>query len=1452
MIFPAYWGREGELFVKQYHKDAGYLFEVSWEVCNKGNGIYTVITSKLREAVRIYGDRYILLGPDLKNNLDFEETDELCWAKIREATAIKEIPCRFGRWKIPGEPKVVLVNFGKKYDKDQLLFNIWEDYGVDSIAGGWDYVEPVMFSYACGEVIETIYNLSIRPQNVQAVAQFHEWMCGAGLLCLKKKVPEIGTVFTTHATILGRTLAGSGVDIYMNMENISPHGEAGAHNIKAKYSMEVVAAREADCFTTVSGITGSESKNFLGRFPDVITPNGLDIDHISDLMENKKPALESRGKLLKAASKFLKKDFPSNTKIMAISGRYEFHNKGIDIFLNVLGRLNKDAPNNVPVLVFLFILGGHTDLIPALQSDYTRPEQGQPPLTTHRLHYEASDPILQTCSRLGLRNTPQNRVNIIFIPAYLNGHDGLINMTYYEAISGCDLGVFPSYYEPWGYTPLESAAYAVPTITTDQAGFGLWVRDSVGESAGVILLKRREQKIDVIEENLYRICKDFISWTEKDIQDRRNSARAVALKANWSEFFKFYLSAYEKALAVAHDRFEKLSSIGHRAERQHTFVGTVSSQPYFRMFTAVANLPAKIGRLRELAYNLWWTWHPQARSLYIALDPKLWAEIGNNPVKMLETVSSERLREASENTSYMNMYSQIIRQFDDYMSEKATNRGVQTSFDEYVNKKGSHQGLLQSPPTIKWSSPIAYFSTEYGLHESIPIYSGGLGTLAGDHLKTASDLNMPLVGVGLLYKNGYFKQIIDKNGIQIAEYPENDFSLMPVQIVRDDTGTEVQISIELPGRTLFANIWEIKIGRISLYLLNTDVSRNTIQDRKITERLYPADQRIRIEQEILLGMGGVRLLKKLGIRPRVYHINEGHSAFLTLERLSNLMTEEALSLDEAMEVIRGSTVFTTHTPVEAGNERFPKELMEHYFSGFVKKAGMSWAQFWEMGRKDGGEDKPFFMTILAFKMSHISNAVSQLHESVSKRLWQDVWEGFNISDIPIRHITNGIHTLSYIAPRMKSIFDTYLGSDWEMNVMDIDMWRKLQDIPDSLLWDTRYELKQKTINFLREYIAKHWLKYGYSKTWREEFFTKMNPASLIIGFARRFAPYKRADLILSDLGRLERILSDPNRPVHIIFAGKAHPNDEMGKNLIKKVIDVCRDERFQGKIFFIEDYDFRIARYLLQGVDVWLNTPRRPYEASGTSGEKAIANGVLNLSISDGWWCEAYDGTNGWTIGPVVKGFSDGKGNADEEDAQALYSLLENTVIPTFYSREISGIPEKWIGMVKKSIQTLMPKFNTRRMLFQYYNEMYLPAGRRDHDLYQNNYSMAKELADWKRKIPMRFSSLRLLDVSIKGIYGDTVLVDQPLLVNARIDPGKMGPDEILVELLIGRKDAYEFIETPDCVPLKVAEKTSDDVLIFSAEYIVRQNGPYYYGIRVLPYHKNLTSKQETGLILWA
>ncbi|HOJ51562.1 MAG TPA: alpha-glucan family phosphorylase [Syntrophales bacterium] len=1412
--------------------EPAFLFEVSWEVCNKIGGIYTVITTKLREVEKVFGDRYILLGPDLKMNIDFEETDEPGWQKIREGTAIKGLSCRFGRWRIPGEPKVILVSASKRYSSDQLLYHLWETFGVDSIAGGMDYVEAVLFSYACGEVIETYYNLHLRDENIPVIAHFHEWMAGAGLLYLKEHLPEVGTVFTTHATILGRALSGAGIDIYAQMDSIAPQKEASIHNVSAKYSLEMTAAREADCFTTVSAITAVEVKNFLGCEPDVITPNGLDMENIPDLVTNRELALEAKSRILEAANRFLRRELPSDTRIIAISGRYEYRNKGLDIFLEALGQLENSAYVGPPLMALVLVVGGYKDLIPSLRSDQAKAETQAIPIATHRLENESFDPILQACNRLGLTNQAQNKVNVIFNPAYLNGHDGLFNMNYYEVLAGCDLGVFPSYYEPWGYTPLEAAAHAVPTVTTDQAGFGLWVEANIGEASGIILLRRRGRPLDQVIQDMKAIFQAFLSWPPEALEERRKSARTVAMKANWQDFISFYLEAFARARVKAEKRKEAVPEAKLMAG-VHVFAGVASARPHFRSFTAIASLPENISRLRELAYNLWWAWNPRALDLFASLDLRLWNEVGNNPVRMLESVSPEALKEASENETYLALYSQIFQRFDEYM-------------------KGP--GLKKKYPyaeEIKSSSPIAYFSTEYGLHECLPIYSGGLGTLSGDHLKTASDMGIPLVGVGLLYKNGYFQQLIDQNGKQQELYPENDFSIMPIRCVRDDKGQEVQISIELPGRVLFANIWEVKVGKVSLYLLDTDVPRNTPQDRAITARLYLADQKVRLEQEILLGIGGIRLLKKLGIKPCAYHINEGHSAFLLLERMGSLMEDEGLNFSEAAEVVRADSLFTTHTPVEAGNERFPRELMEHYFSGFAKRLGLSWDQFWELGRHEGGDEKNFYLNIMALKLTYRKNAVSKVHGELSRRMWRNVWKGFDETDIPIMHITNGAHFLSYLALRMKAIYDAYLGIEWEKNLLDPERWAKVQDIPDTVLWRVHGELKQKLLDLIRERITRNWPLYRSEQIRREQVFGYLNSGAMLIGFSRRFAPYKRAYLILSDLDRLDRLVNNPQRPVQIVFAGKAHPNDNLGKEILERVTTVCRDDRFVGRIFFLDNYDIRMARHLLQGVDVWLNTPRRPYEASGTSGEKAIINGVIHASVSDGWWVEGYDGTNGWTIGPVRRGYVEEAGEPDEEDAHSLYELLENTIVPLYYDRDLTGVPVKWMAMVKRSIQTLAPVYNTERMMQDYLRRMYEPAARRGRKIAENAFALAKEIADWKSKIAMRFSSLKLEEVVVKGIQGDSISVGDTLEVTVRIAPGRLGPEEIYVELVIGERGANGFCGMPERIPLSLTEQGEGGVLIYNLSYEVKFNGQYQYGVRVMPYHPHLDSIIESGLVLW-
>ncbi len=1407
-------------------------FEVSWEVCNKVGGIYTVVRSKARLASDFFGERYFLLGPDLKQNPGFEETDEPGWQALREACALKEIRCRFGRWKIPGEPKVILVGFDKKYNQGQLLYELWEAYGVDSLSGGWDYVEPVMFSYACGEVIAAIYHAVLQPAGVRTVAQFHEWMCGAGLLSVKREAPEIGTVFTAHATMLGRTLAGSGVDIYRQMENISPQREISAHNIVAKCSMESASARESDCFTTVSDITAIEARSFLGRAPDLVTPNGLDLRHIPDLSVSRDSVEPIRAKVLASASRFLQTELPADTRLIGIAGRYEFHNKGIDVFLESLGALEADLKNsNHQVLALCMVLGSYEELnIRAVQGEPgARSEQGSGWISTHRLYNQARDPILTTCTRLGLTNGKANKVKVLFIPAFLNGADGFLNIPYYDVLSACDMGVFPSYYEPWGYTPQESAAFAVPTLTTDLAGFGLWALGA-GEQPGVSILRRKDRADADVVKDLHSLLLALATCEGAEVTRRRQSARSVALGASWELFFPHYLGAFEKALEKAEQRVALLAAARRQRELSHTFAATGSATPYLRNLTAVVDLPPALRRLRELAYNLWWTWNPDALDLFAYLNPTLWPSMNNNPVRMLEQASRERLEALVHDPHYLELYALTFEAFDAYM-------------------KGT-ESLLPPRSAFHRGAPVAYFSTEYGLHECLPIYSGGLGVLSGDHLKAASDLNVPLVGVGLLYKNGYFRQHLDKDGWQQADFPENDFSVLPVQIVKDDQGLPLEIALDLPGRTLYARAWEVRVGRVTLYLLDSDMPRNTPEDRQITARLYVADRHTRIKQEMLLGMSGERLLRRLGIRPAVYHMNEGHSAFLTLERIRALMLENGLSCAEACELVRGSTVFTTHTPVDAGNEVFPRDLMEYYFSHVAEKAGLSWAEFWDFGRSGSGDDNPFSMTVLGLKTAGRVNGVSRLHGAVSRAMWQEVWKGTPVVQIPIGSITNGVHTPSYVAPRMKNLLDKHLGADWPRRLSDTALWARVSDIPDSAFWDAKDELRQDLLTAIRENVSSHFQKYRPAHVLREDVFARINPSAMIIGFSRRFAPYKRATLLLSNLDRLDTILNHPKRPVMLVFAGKAHPEDKLGIELIHKVIAACNDPRFLGRIIFLENYDLSLARLLVQGSDVWLNTPRRPHEASGTSGQKTPVNGGINLSVSDGWWCEGFDGSNGWTIGPPVIEGAPLPETTDEEDALSLYSLLEDTVVPLFFAREESGLPQRWIAMAKRSMQTLVPRFSAERMVRDYVESSYVPAAERGALLARNGFALARQLADWKLKIPIRFSSLRLKDIRVEGATGDSIALGQPLTIKVRIEPGKLTLPEILVQLVIGPTDGHDFTAKPDVITLKgLADNRG--ALIFSGTHELAQNGRYTYGIRVLPQTDGLDNPLETGLVLW-
>lgn len=700
------------------------------------------------------------------------------------------------------------------------------------------------------------------------------------------------------------------------------------------------------------------------------------------------------------------------------------------------------------------------------------------------------------------------------------------------------------------------------------------------------------------------------------------------------------------------------------------------------------SLPRRIQRLSELAYNLWWTWNSEAQRLFLRVDRDLWERSRHNPVRFLKVVDRASLNAVTQDRYYLEFYDRTLRAYDQYM--RADDTWCSRNQPEFHNQ------------------PIAYFSTEFGLHETLPIYAGGLGVLSGDHLKAASDLGLPLVAIGFLYTKGYFSQHITEDGWQEAHPLRLKFEELPILPVLTTESEPVTVSVDLPGRELRARLWKIQVGRIPLYLLDSDVDANQPHDRDLTARLYNSDLELRISQEIILGVGGVRALRILGYNPSGWHLNEGHSAFLNLERARE-MVASGHTFEAAIERIRQTTIFTTHTPVPAGNDEFPLWLMDKYFSQLWPDLGLDREEFINLARHQNPWGDVFSMPVLALRLTDHSNAVSEMHGVVTRKMWHHLWPDRREEDVPITHITNGVHTGSWLARRLRHLYDRYLDSAWHDNLDDARIWEKIEDIPDADLWTVRKHLKRKLVAYMHERARDQWIKDNVHPVQVIAAGVLLDPYALTIGCARRFATYKRANLILRDIGRLLDIINRPNMPVQIIFAGKAHPADEPGKLLIQEVYRVVKKADNGGRLVFLEDYDMNLARYLIQGVDVWLNTPRRPYEASGTSGMKAALNGVLNFSVLDGWWREGFNGQNGWAIGED-KDYDD-PNQQDQADADSLYEILENQIIPLYYQeRSSDGLPGEWIGCMKHSIRTLAPQFSARRMVKEYIERLYLPA----------------------------------------------------------------------------------------------------------------------------------------------
>jgi starch phosphorylase len=853
------------------------------------------------------------------------------------------------------------------------------------------------------------------------------------------------------------------------------------------------------------------------------------------------------------------------------------------------------------------------------------------------------------------------------------------------------------------------------------------------------------------------------------------------------------------------------------------------------VFNVIPSLPPALEGLRQLAYNLRWAWNHGSIELFRRLDSDLWESTGHNPVLMLGTIDQAQLEAAAKDESFLAQLDRLVKEMASYLSADST--WFRRTYDR-TDK------LL-----------VAYFSAEFELTECLSIFAGGLGVLAGDHLKSASNLGVPLVGVGLLYQQGYFRQYLNAAGWQQESYEDNDFQTLPLTRERHADGSAVTVEVAYPGRTVTAQVWRAQVGRVSLFLLDSNLPANRPEDRVITDQLYGGDLEMRLKQEILLGIGGYRALEALGLEPTVYHMNEGHSAFLGLERVRRLKEKQGLSFHEAFEEASAGLIFTGHTPVPAGHDFFPASLMDRYFGDYINRLGIGRGEFLALGRQNPANDaEEFCMTVLALRMAASSNGVSALHGKVSRKMWKSIWPGVPEDEVPIGHVTNGVHFRSWISFEMNQLYDRYLGPNWRVDA-DAKLWQRVEAIPAEELWRTHERRRVRLVAFTRRHLRLQLQRRGAPRSEIDAADEVLDPDALTIGFARRFATYKRATLVLRDIERLGRILNNVERPVQILFAGKAHPRDEAGKQLIQQITRLAQHKEFRRRLVFLEDYDTAMARSLVQGSDIWLNTPLRPEEASGTSGMKALPNGAINLSILDGWWDEAWREAAaknrfvGWAIG---RGESyDNAEYQDQVESAALYDLLEHDIVPAFYDRGVDGVPRRWVANMKDSIAHLCPSFNMQRVVKQYTADFYVTLHERYQRLTAEESARAKALAAWVSRMRANWAQVRV--ERIAALAATELAVGGQIQVRAWIRLGAIPTDEVAVELYLGRLDSSGEITGGVAIPMEPGGQSPEGLCIFEAAAVpCRQSGLHGYTVRVLPFHVDESKAFLPGLITWA
>jgi glycogen phosphorylase/synthase len=1401
-----------------------FVFETSWEVCNKVGGIHTVISTKALNIVEELGDNYVLIGPDVwredVTNPEFIP-DETLFTEWKGRALSEGLKVKTGRWKIAGTPIVFLIDFTPYFgQQDEIFAKLWETYKLDSITGQWDYVEPALFGYAAGKVIESF--TSFYHEHLNIVAQFHEWMTGTGILYLKKFAPWVATAFTTHATVLGRCIAGNNRPLYGSMNDYVPAQIAREFNVVAKQSLEKISAAEADVFTTVSELTSRECSHFLGKDVDIVTPNGFEDSFVPPPEKFDELRSTARSKLKSVAEAVLGYSLSDNCAFIVNSGRYEFRNKGVDIFIDALGDLSRkdDIARECVAYILMpaYHKGPRQDIIDILNNNGQL--NGGDRYLTHSLHYPSTDPVLQKIAANNLLNDEKSKVKIIFVPSYLNGYDGIFNIPYFDLLIGFDLSVFPSYYEPWGYTPLESLMFSIPTVTTSLSGFGLWVRKYFQEPGnGIAVIERTDDNEARVIADIRDFMAMFIGLNASDTAEARAKAHAISRIAMWDSLVEHYSEAYRKALAASSERREEPREFVRFVETAEVSVRKPHQVPVWKDIYVQSDVPLKLAGLKELADNLWWSWNSEAEALFRRMDPSLWEDVKHNPKLLLEKIDYKRLLVLEDDDDFVVDLKRIHRLFWDYMNR----------------------------PDEPGKPSVAYFSMEFGIHPCLKIYSGGLGILAGDYLKEASDSNLNITGIGLLYRYGYFRQQVGPKGEQLAIYEAEDFSRLPINPVKNSDGNQLHIRLGWPGRPVKIRVWEAMVGKVRLLLLDTDFDDNLPEDRAVTHHLYGGDNENRLKQELILGIGGIRTLNALGLNPDIYHSNEGHSAFISFERLRTLIEEHHLTFNQAIEAVRSSTLFTTHTPVPAGHDAFDEDLLRKYISHYHARLSITWDQLISLGRCEGDPDRKFNMSYLAARMSQEMNGVSKLHGEVSQSMFNKLWPGYLRDELFIGYVTNGVHHPTWTAPEWQELFREITGSS-NFDQTDRSLWERLYTVDDKRIYEIKKSLKKKLFNNIRKRLQSEMMDKHVSPRTLLNISSHLDEKVLTIGFARRFATYKRAALLFRDLDRLARIVNNPEKPVQFIYAGKAHPYDGGGQDLIKRIFEISQMPQFTGKVIFLENYDIELAKYLVRGVDIWLNTPTRTLEASGTSGEKGVMNGTIHFSVLDGWWVEGYRAYAGWAL-PKRRTFAN-LDLQDDIDAETIYNMLEYEIVPAFYSFNDQGVPLEWISLIKNTIVKIAPEFTMKRMIDDYYKRYYSKLFVRNKSLVENNFEKAKKMAAWKKTMLEEWDNIEVLNYSFERAKDNVYRSGHDYRAEIALDVKKIPKENVGVEFIIthmGKHGEHEFVASEE---FKLVSCKSGKCL-YRASLVPERAGSFFYGIRIYPKHKELPHKQDFYLLRW-